>query len=161
MPKDNFSPTAGVTEYYDEFCLNYKNRRRAPAKITIFPCKKTEEVQPVGGRAQAHARELMAKRMKPIIEAPSHVATHYVSADHGCHRVGPQWRDNRWSGAMRADASSLYDPADRDPRNRPNFYVYQSTRIDPLWTPVKPMACPDVHKLRYMHGTYVTPDDWY
>lgn len=29
------------------------------------------------------------------------------------------------------------------------------------FTPYPPLPVPDVHKLRYMHNNYMTPDDWY
>lgn len=63
---------------------------------------------------------------------------------------------------MRAENhAGLYEPAQRDSPNRGNWYVYRSTLPDPRCTPCKPLAVPDVHKLRYMSNNYMTADDWY
>ena len=149
----------GISEYYDEYCVGSKKVPGAVKPTPIVPCRKPEDVEPVGGRAQARAAAA-TKVGLPVVDG-DFVATQYNAADRGTHRVQPQWRDPRWSDGTRISSSTLYEPADRDPANRNNFYVYKSTQINPLDTPCRPMAVPDVHKLRYMHGTYVTYDDWY
>lgn len=128
---------------------------------------KSLEEQPVGGRAQNRARtaamaEAAARsgRGLPCVDS-DFVAQVYSESERGTHRVAPQWHDPRWSDARRADSSTLYEPSQRDPPNRNNFYVYRTTAIDAFNTPAKPLTVPDVHKLRYMSNTYMTPDDWY
>ena len=89
------------------------------------------------------------------------IAQVYNEADRGTHRVEPGWRDPRWSDPMRPNDYILYEPAQRDPPNRSNFYVYRSTITDPMTTPCHPLTAPDIHKLRYMQNSYTAPDDWY
>ena len=180
MSRSNISPTPGVSEYYDEFCLGFRNRPLNNKPVLIPPCRKSEDIEPVGGRNQERARKAMMDRLKQqqLQQQPTGscggggaaggggidgamVATRFTCSERGTHRVQPQWRDPRWSDSSRIASSTLYHPADRDPSYRNQFYTYNTTRIDPLLTPTKPMAAPDVHKLRYMHGTYMTPDDWY
>lgn len=162
--KPTVDPTPGVSEYYDEFCIGYRSKPHVNKPPLIKPCTKSEAKQPVGGRAQVQARQDMdkfiASQKRMCLDAPM-VATQWTAASRGTHRVQPQWRDPRWSDGTRISSSAQYHPADRDPCDRAKFYMYNSTKIDPLWTPTKPMPVPDVHKLRYMHGTYMSPDDWY
>ncbi len=151
---------------------------------------KNEDIQPVGGRMQERARQMSATRraaengmlpsglqetgynqVRPIngtslagatVYDADFIATNVSESDRGVHRAEPQWRDPRWTEAMRINNSTLYEEAERDPPNRNNMYVYQTTRIDPLLTgPSYALAVPDVHKLRYMHGEYMCHDDWY
>ena len=166
---------SNITEYQEEYCGRgggsggggggtvMKSSKDQP---TTFPeCTKSFEEQPVGGRVQERARAEAQARAQTATGLPAYdtglVSTVYSEADRGCHRVGYSWRDPRWSDATRIDSSTLYHPADRDPPNRPNFYVYKSTLVDAMDTPCKPLAVPDVHKLRYMHTDYMTYDDWY
>jgi|SRR6218665_1648823 len=37
----------------------------------------------------------------------------------------------------------------------------QGSGVVRSFTPYPPLPVPDVHKLRYMHNNYMTPDDWY
>ena len=91
----------------------------------------------------------------------NYVATVYNAADQGTHRIAPEWKDPRWADPMRAKTATLYEPRDRDPPNRNNPYIYRSTLINAMDTPFRPLAVPDVHKLRYMHNDYMSHDDWY
>lgn len=160
-----------TTEYQDEYCGMGGSGGKGLIKSskdqpTTFPdCTKSYDIQPVGGRMQEKARAEALKRSQTAMGLPvfdsDFVTTAYSAADRGCHRVAPHWRDPRWSDATRIDSTTLYHPADRDPPNRPNFYVYRSTLVDALDTPCKPLAVPDVHKLRYMHNDYMSHDDWY
>ena len=176
MSRNNISPTPGVSEYYDEYCLGFRNKPLSNKPVLIPPCRKSEDIEPVGGRNQERARRAMMERCKKQQQQQQQqltgsagcsgidgalVATRFTSSERGTHHVQPQWRDPRWSDAGRFTTSTLYNPADRDPSFRNQFYMYNTTRIDPMLTPCKPMAVPDVHKLRYMHGTYMSPDDWY
>ena len=140
---------------------------------------KSEIEQPVGGRVQA-AYRAQAISMKsgvpsgdgvPPPPMPAHnmavpvydedyVATVYNESERGTHRIQPHWRSVR--DVTRADTATLYEPADRDPCKRKNFsHIYKTTAIDAPNTPYVPLSVPDVHKFRYMHGTYMTGDDWY
>ena len=152
----------GISEYYDEYCVGAKNTPGAIKPTPLVACRKNEDIEPVGGKAQARAKAAVESQTVglPIVDG-AFVATKYTAAEQGTHRMQPQWRDPRWSNGERISSTTLYEPADRDPSKRNNFYVYETTRIDPLNTPCKPLAVPDVHKLRYMHGTYMTGDDWY
>jgi hypothetical protein len=148
-------------------------------------CKQSLVRQPVGGRAQANWKAQM--EMKRMCDAQNRqyatlpqnmvrqggsggpldsnfVATVHSQAQRGTHRIEPAWRDPRWSAPQRITTKTLYEPNERDPPNRHNFFLYKSTQVDPLTTgplSAMPLAVPDVHKLRYMHNCYMTPDDWY
>jgi len=176
------------TEYQEEYCgmkSGGSGGGGGNGGPTIFPdCQKSYEEQPVGGRAQFNFKQKMKQRIT-IQQAPptaasrtasapgggrlpvydeDFVATVYSEADRGTHRITPEWnqsKDPRWADPMRATTATLYEPADRDPPNRNNPYVYRSTLINAMDTPFKPLAVPDVHKLRYMHNDYMTHDDWY
>lgn len=164
---------ANKTEYYDAYCggggLSAGGRSIGGKEGSggIAPCSKSYDLQPVGGRAQARAQATAKSQTAksqteglPVYDADN-VATVYSEADRGTHRIQPQWRDPRCPPEMRAANSTLYEPAERDPPNRNNFYVYRTTLVDALDTPCRPLAVPDVHKLRYMHNNYMTSDDWY
>ena len=162
---------AGRTQYQDEYChmkgggKETKGGSSGSNASGLIPCSKPEEVQPVGGRmqakafAEAEARQAEKQRLPAYDE--SFVATVYSSGDRGTHRKQNQWHDSRWFDPTRIEAATLYEPADRDPPNRNNFYVYRTTLIDAMDTPCKPLTVPDVHKLRYMQNQYMTCDDWY
>ena len=96
----------------------------------------------------------------PVIES-DHVAQVYSDAERGTHRVQRMWNDPRWSADARFDTQHLYDPCYRDPAMRQMHYMYNTTRMDALNGPSRPLNVPDVHKLRYMHNNYMTKDDWY
>ena len=179
---------AGRTEYQEEYCgMGGKGGGRGGSKkggpAPIVPCSKSEDEQPVGGRCAARYREALDKAAAERAAMQSgtagtaqgaatkkwpmpafdedFVAAVYSKEDRGTHKAQPTWRDPRWSEPVRADNATLYEPADRDPCNRNNMHVYKSTLVDPLKTPCDPLPVPDVHKLRYMHNNYMTPDDWY
>lgn len=155
------------SEYQGEYCglgstVSGGGGGRGQAS-SIMPCSKSLEEQPVGGRAQARVAADAAShsgRGLPVRDA-DFVGEVYSGTDRGTHRVQADWHDPRWSDARRADSSTLYEPAARDPPNRNNYYVYRTTLVDALTTPATPLAVPDVHKLRYMHNNYMTCDDWY
>ena len=134
---------------------------KTTASATIIECTKGYDEQPVGGRAQARARAAAKGQGRLPAHDADFVATVYSGQDRGTHRIQPHWRDHRWDDEMRAGTSTLYEPADRDPANRNNWYIYRTTLIDSIDTPCKPLAVPDVHKLRYMQNNYMTADDWY
>lgn len=148
------------TEYWDSYCGapgGTKAESPVPMKETV---SKSYELQPVGGRNQSLRDNTLQGGGLPAYDE-NFVATVYSEAERGTHRVVPHWRDHRWSDSMRAANSTLYNPAERDPANRNNFYVYRTTRIDAIDTPMTPLTVPDVHKLRYMQNQYMSPDDWY
>jgi hypothetical protein len=150
------------TEYKEAYCTSVSKRTNIHHDFAM--CEKTLDVQPVGGRMTALKRTAPSSVPPPRLPAcdEDYVATVYTSADHGTHRIEPRWADPRWTDAMRADnQAGLYEPAQRDPPNRGNWYVYRSTLPDPRCTPCKPLSVPDVHKLRYMANNYMTADDWY
>jgi len=159
------------SEYKAEYC-GFGGARPSILKSTkdqpaVFPDVRVNyDKQPVGGRAQAAARQ-RPHTCLPVYDSDL-VTTVYSGADQGTHRIAPyHWRDSRWSdpqqvtNTQRIDQGTLYHPEDRDPTNRPNFYVYRSTLVDALDTPCRPLTVPDVHKLRYMHNDYMSYDDWY
>ena len=162
---------ASRTEYQESYCGlsggglgRSKGGKDATGALT--PCSKSYDLQPVGGLAQARAQAEAQNASQGYAQGlaaydEDNVATVYSGADRGTHRIQPQWRDPRCPPDMRAANSTLYEPAERDPPNRNNFYVYRTTLVDALDTPCKPLAVPDVHKLRYMHNNYMTADDWY
>ena len=148
------------SEYMDEYCSapgGTKAAEQVPLKET---CGKSYDKQPIGGKNQAARDRALQEASLPVYDA-DFVATVYSESERGTHRIQPHWRDHRWTEPMRAENSSLYEPADRDPANRNNFYVYRTTSINPYDTPCKPLTVPDVHKLRYMHNNYMCGDDWY
>lgn len=146
----------------------------------IVPCSKSEDVQPVGGRVAAKYREVIDKAsaersaqqatMKGTAQGDAtqkwqqptfdedFVAAAYSKENRGTHNAQPAWEGSQ---PVRASNSTLYETADRDPCNRQMFNTYRSTLVDPLKTPCDPLPVPDVHKLRYMHNNYMSPDDWY
>ena len=132
--------------------------------------------QPVGGRTQAgcqarvdamsaytadtQPRDLagLAALGLPVYDS-DYIATVYRESERGTHRAEPAWRDPRWTDAMRVGSGTLMDRRDEPHRQQP--FLYRTTLIDPLFTPTHPLPEPDIHKLRYMTGNYMTPDDWY
>ena len=154
------------SEYQDEYCGGF-GVKKSPGPAPLIACSKSYDIQPVGGRMQAKNKAATGRATGRATGLPvydgDYVTTVYNEADRGYHRVQPQWNDPKWTPEMRAGNSTLYEPRDRDPPNRNNFYVYKSTLIDPMKTgPVTmPLSVPDVHKLRYMNNNYMTPEDWY
>jgi hypothetical protein len=176
---------SGNTEYQVEYCgIGTKlpgSSSKAANKESELGCKYNEDIQPVGGRSQEKARqEAMARReanMYAMYGPPpgsgtqhmrsdlpegatnagltmyesDFITTNHSAADQGTHRM-----------AQNVPNSTLYNPAERDPPTRdPSFYMYRSSAIEAMRTGPPALAVPDVHKLRYMHGDYMTHDDWY
>ena len=175
------------TEYQVEYCgMKGKGKGGAgggkggPEGLT--PCRHNEDVQPVGGKVQARFRDEMLKRKSAAraatlrteeypraAEEPypvtaydgDFICSQVNASEQGTHRVQPKWRDPNMTAPTRVDSSTLYEPADRDPKKRKQLYMYKSTQMHMPNSPYAPLAVPDVHKLRYMHGNYMTGDDWY
>lgn len=155
-----------ISEYYESYCLPKTTKRSGLPEVVL--CNKSEYTQPVGGpyglmRRQVASESLHAPPTQtrlPVYDE-EFVATVYSEADRGTHRIKPKWQDPRWSDAMRAGNATLYDPPNRDPPNRGNWYAYRTTLTDAAKTPCQPLTVPDVHKLRYMHNNYMSADDWY
>ena len=79
-----------ISEYYDEYCLNGVKASKFGSKKgppPIIPCRKSEEVEPVGGRAQARAQAAAKAHAASTVGLPaqdSHfVATVYSGSDRG------------------------------------------------------------------------------
>ena len=175
------------TEYQEEYCgMKGKGkgggRGNGGGPSALIPCRHNEDVQPVGGRTQAKFREEMLQKRQAAREVALHTGSYpraaeesfpvtaydgdYVcsqinASEQGTHRVQPTWRDPNMTAPTRVANSTLYEPADRDPRKRKQLYMYTTTQIHAPNSPYAPLAAPDVHKLRYMHGNYMTGDDWY
>ena len=175
---------SGNSEYQAEYCGyggpvpgSSSTSGGVGASNGYKPCSKSYDVQPVGGKMQAEAREAAAHAAAygpggtgpmasktgtglPVYDE-DYVATVYSETQRGTHRVQPQWVDPRWTPDRRIATSALYERSERDPPHRQNFYMYRSTLVDAVDTPSKALTVPDVHSLRYMHNNYMTPDDWY
>src|SRR6218665_1940863 len=123
------------TTYQEAYCMEPK---KSECKPEVLLCLKPLDNQPVGGpwavTRKSDEKARIAQRLPACDEA--FFTQVYSEADRGTHRIEPAWRDPRWTDAMRADNSTLYEPAQRDPPNRGNWYVYRSTMADPLTTPV-------------------------
>jgi len=147
------------TEYQAEYCgLVCTPQMPRPRQVQL--CKDgASETHVVGGPMQESKLNIDSKRL-PVCDE-DFVAQVYGSEDRASHRVEHRWKDPRWSDPVRCGICALYEPAERDPPNRGNWYLYRSTIVDPLRTPCQPLTVPDVHKLRYLHNNYMSQDDWY
>lgn len=101
--------SGGRSEYEVEYCdLRGKRRTREGEGGGVVTCKKSLDLQPVGGRvAEAYRRRMEEEARRRAEDAETQRTT----------RV----------------------------------------RVPPF----PDLPVPDVHKLRYMHNNYMTPDDWY
>ncbi len=152
------------TEYQEEYCGmggksgggKGKGRKQDP----VEPCTKNLDIQPVGGRVGAKARE---ERRKELADKGQEVpgeddSTVYV--DDYCLAHGLQKGDNGQGNPALSDTARMTQLADQDPENRGKYYMYHSHEIEAM-RQAKAMAAPDIHKLRYMSNNYMTGDDWH
>ena len=148
---------ATISEYYDEYCIK---KNKDSAKNTVVPEIRANELkQPVGGKK---THELLTTISKQNASANQQTNSQLTNSQRDL-----SWKFNDVSEPMRADHIIMYEPIGRHLWNENNMYALGAAY--PIRRELKdgenpfssPLAVPDVHKLRYMHNNYMTPDDWY
>ena len=136
------------SEYWDSYCVK---KWQSPFRHGYFPSVVTDEFkQPVGGRVQHRHHQMYLSSLQASSSSP--FRSRYTPAM-ACYYSAPTPTVCSVTSktANEKVLAAPNKPAETECKNVCKFNAEMG----------KPLAVPDILKLRYMHNYYITRDDWY
>ncbi len=148
MPLHDVDEVTGNTEYWEAYCVK---KWQSPFRHGFFPPVVADESkQPVGGRVQHRywQRHLKQRHQQQQRGGGATTAPRSQSVPAMARPTQPP---------SAADSSKATDKHQQQ-RDQQSCRHTDDPGADAM---SKPLAVPDVYKLRYMHCNYMSRDDWY
>lgn len=155
MPVKYAEEATGNTEYWDAYCVK---KWQNPFRHAYFPPVVADETkQPVGGRVQHRYWLRHVQQVQQQCAAARALRSTSLPAMARATFPPPTYSAGGTNKAInKQDQRQCHCHCHQS--GKPMCHKADKSSSDSI---SKPLAVPDVHKLRYMHGKYISCDDWY